>query len=271
MEVGDQDWIVDSISLDRPNPARIYDYLLGGHHNFAADRAVADKLIERLPDTRVGAVVHRAFVRRAIGLFAAEGIDQFLDIGSGLPTAGNVHDLARAIIPEARVVYVDIDPVVVAHSAQMLNDDPGATIIEGDLRDPSSILAHQEVIDLLDFTRPLGLTMTAVFHYLTDDQVAYGAVATLKAALSPGSHVAISHGLLEERERDRLEGSVDDYKPAGNLRLRRRDDIARFFDGLEFVEPGLVRAPLWRPEGLDDPMLDTPEQYTGLVGVGRKP
>jgi hypothetical protein len=267
----ENDWIVASISMDRPNPARIYDYLLGGHHNFAADRAAAEKLIESVPDTREGAVVHRAFVRRAIGLFVADGIDQFLDIGSGLPTVGNVHDVARATIPEARVVYVDIDPVVIAHSSQMLRDVPGATIIQGDIRYPSSILEHQEVVDLLDFGRPLGLTMTAVLHYLTDDELAYGAAATLIGALSPGSYVAISHGLVEERRRDLLDKAVDVYKSASNLKLRTRDGIARFFDGLEFVEPGLVRAPLWRPEGPDDPMLNIPEVYTGLVGVGRKP
>jgi hypothetical protein len=264
------DWVVDGISLERPNPARIYDYLLGGHHNFAADRAVAEQLIKTFPGTREGAVVHRAFLRRAIDLFTAEGIDQFLDIGSGLPTAGNVHDLARATMPEARVVYVDIDPVVVAHSSQMLKDDPRATIVEADIRDASSILEHREVVELLDFSRPLGLTMTAVLHYVTDDERAYGVVATLVGALAPGSYVAISHGLLEESEQDRLEKAVDDYKAAGNLKLRPRDDIARFFDGLEFVEPGLLRAPLWRPEGPDDPMLDTPDTYTGLVGVGRK-
>lgn len=271
MNTRKQNWIVDSISMDRPNPARIYDYLLGGHHNFAADRAVAERLIETLPDTKEGAVVHRAFVRRAIGLFAAEGIDQFLDIGSGLPTAGNVHELARATVPRARVVYVDIDPVVIAHSAAILKDDPEATIIQGDIGDPRAILDQLQVIDLLDFGRPLGLTMTAVLHYLTDDDLAYGAVAALIGALSPGSYVAISHGFLEERVRGPLEKAVDDYRAASNLRLRTRDGIAQFFGGLELVEPGLVRAPLWRPEGSDDPMLDNPKAYTGLVGVGRKP
>jgi hypothetical protein len=271
VHIRENDWIVDGISQDRPNPARIYDYLLGGHHNFAADRAVAEQLIGTFPGTREGAVVHRAFLRRAIDLFTAEGIDQFLDIGSGLPTAGNVHDLARATIPQARVVYVDIDPVVIAHSSRMLKDDPRATAIQGDIRDPSSILEQKEVVDLLDFSRPLGLTMTAVLHYLTDDELAYGAAATLIGALAPGSYVAISHGLLEEHDRDLLEKAVDDYKSADNVKLRTRDDIAGFFDELEFVEPELVRAPLWRPEGPDDPMLDTPEAYTGLVGVGRKP
>jgi hypothetical protein len=224
-----------------------------------------------LPRAVEGAVVQRAFLRRAINLFTAEGIDQFLDIGSGLPTEGNVHDLARATIPEARVVYVDVDPVVIAHSSQMLKDDRWATIIEGDLRYPSSILEHDEALDLLDFSRPLGLTMTTVLHFIVDDGLAYGATRTLIETLSPGSYVAMNHGLVEERSREMVEDVIEEYKRAADVKARRREEILKFFDGLELLEPGLVRGPLWRPEGPDDLLLDTPELTNMLVGVGRKP
>jgi hypothetical protein len=266
-----KDWVAKGDSLDRPNPARIYDYLLGGHHNFAADRAAAERVLETFPDAADGAVVQRAFLRRAIDLFTAEGIDQFLDIGSGLPTVGNVHDLARATIPEARVVYVDIDPVVISHSSRMLKDVPGVTIIEGDLRHPSEILEHEEVRDLLDFDRPMALTMTAVIHFIVDDELAFRSTAAMIDALAPGSYVAIAHGLLEERNREEMEKVIDDYKAAASTKIRPREDIARFLDGLEMLEPGLVRAPLWRPETPDDLLLDNPEVYTALVGVARKP
>jgi hypothetical protein len=270
MAISKPDWVTEGVDTNRPNPARIYDYLLGGHHNFAADRAAAEKLIARLPRALEAAVALRAFLRRTISFFTAEGIDQFLDIGSGLPTEGNVHDLARAIIPGARVVYVDIDPVVVMHSSQMLKDDPGATIIEGDLRSPSSILEDEEVLKLLDFSRPLGVTMTSVIHFIVDDELAYGATQAIIDVLAPGSYVAISHGLVEDRTQSIVDDVVKDYKAAANVRARRRAEIARFFDGLDLVHPGLVRTPLWRPEGPDDLMLDDPTSSNALVGVGRK-
>lgn len=264
-------WVVDSVDINRPNPARIYDYLLGGHHNFAADRAAAERMLELLPHSAEACVVQRAFLRRTIDVCTAAGIDQFLDIGSGLPTAGNVHDLARVTIPEARVVYVDVDPVVIAHSSQLLKDDPLATIIEADVRRPAMILEHEEVRNLLDFSRPMGLTMTSLFHFVLDDDVAYNACETLVEALAPGSYVAISHTLMvEDDRREVVERARDDYKAAADVRPRRREAIARFFDSLEILAPGLVRGPLWRPESPDDLLVDNPEAYVGLVGVGRK-
>lgn len=265
------DWVGETASLDRPNPARIYDYLLGGHHNFAADRAAAEKMVEVIPHAAEGAAAQRAFLRRAIDFFTAQGIDQFLDIGSGLPTVGNVHELARATIPNARVVYVDVDPVVIAHSSQLLKDVPGATIIEGDLRRSREILEHKELRSHLDLERPLALTMTAVIHYIVDDETAYDSITTMIDAIAPDSYVAISHVLMEERSREDMEKAVDDYKVAASIKARTREGIARFMDGLELVEPGLVRGPLWRPEGPDDVLLDTPEVFSALVAVGRKP
>ncbi|MEA3377796.1 MAG: SAM-dependent methyltransferase [Chloroflexota bacterium] len=271
MKDAGQSWVPDDISLDKPNPARIYDYYLGGHHNFAADREVAERTKQAFPDIRIGAVAHRAFLRRVIRFLATQGLDQYLDIGSGLPTAGNVHELARAVNPDAQVVYVDVDPVVIAHSGAMLRDVPYATIIQADLREPSTILEHEEVRRLLDLDRPLSLTMTAVFHYVTDDQVAYRSARVLTDALAPGSYVVISHTALEEGREELLGRGAEAYRAAANVRPRTWPEIARFFDGLELVEPGLVRGPLWRPEGPDDLLLDQPERYMGVVGVARKP
>ena len=270
MQACSNDWIVDCISLDRPNPARIWDYLLGGHHNFAADRSAAEKLKKTLPYAAEAAVVQRAFLRRAVDFMAAEEIDQFLDIGSGLPTQGNVHDLARATISDARVVYVDIDPVVIAHSSRMLAGDPGATIIKGDARYPLSILKHEEVARLLDLDRPVGLTMTSLLHFIIDDGLAYASTQTLIDALAPGSYMALSHALLEERSRDAMQEAIDEYKSAAEMKARIRQEIVKFFDGLELVDPGIVRAPLWRPEEEGDLLIDNPEGYIGLVGVGKK-
>jgi hypothetical protein len=184
---------------------------------------------------------------------------------------GNIHDLARRRIPEARVVYVDIDPVVVAHSSRMLEDDPRATIIEGDVRDPSGILEDQDVVHLLDFSRPLALTVTGVLYYVLDDEVALGAVRQLVGALSSGSYMVISHLLAETRPQETWDEALERYERAGNAKPRTREEIARFFEGVDLVEPSLVPAPLWRPEGPDDLLVDRPDDYMGLAGVARKP
>jgi len=264
-------WVVEGIDLDRPNPARIYDYLLGGHHNFAADRAAAEKLLEHFSFAKEGAVAQRAFLRRVINMATSEGIDQFLDIGSGLPTAGNVHDLARATVPEARVVYVDVDPVVIAHSAEMLRDDPLATIVEGDVRYPEAILEHPQVAATLDFEEPMALTMTSMLHFVEDDDAAFGAVETLIGALASGSYVTISHCMIQEHTEDLINSAVESYRRAANTKARWRQDIVRFLDGLEIVEPGFVRGPEWRPEHPDDLLLEKARMSNVLVGVGRKP
>ncbi len=271
MTISKPDWVVEGIDLNRPNPARIYDYLLGGHHNFAADRAVAEKLAETRPHVKVGAAYCRAFVRRAVNVITAEGVDQFLDIGSGLPTVGNVHDLVQARQPQARVVYVDVDPVVIAHSSWMLDDEPYVTIIEADARDPASILGHRETRDLLDFSQPIGLTMTSLLHFVVDDDLAYRSAATLIDALPTGSYVAISHAWLSAESRASFKEMTENYKPAASSRPRPRESIARYFDGLELLEPGLVPPQFWRPEEPDDPLLDDPDAIRVLAGVGKKP
>jgi hypothetical protein len=231
---------------------------------------MADAVGKVYPHVRIGAVAQRAFLRRAVRYLVDQGVDQFLDIGSGLPTAGNVHHAAQAANPSVRVVYVDNDPVVLAHSQVLLQDDPQTTLICEDLRDTGAILNHEGVVNLLEFGRPVAVMINVVLHYVVDDTEAQDAVRCLKEALVPGSYVAISHPCL-----DRVSGEIADrvrqlYQATANTKLRSLEQIQQFFSGLELVEPGLVRAPLWRPEAPDDVLLDEPEQYLGFVGVGCK-
>jgi len=264
--------------LDRPNPARIYDYALGGDANFTADRAAFDALRAIYPDTALAARANRAFLRRAVIFLAQAGIDQFLDIGAGLPTVGNVHTLAQTMNPLARVVYVDNDPVAVRYSRQLLDREkvPHTAAIEADLRDPVAILAHPRARRLLDLSRPLALILAAVLPFIPDDDAALGAVRDLTAALPAGSYMIISHGTYDGASSD---GASSDTlvqftrlyaattHPVG---LRSRAQLARFFDGFELVSPGLVFTPAWRPDGSPSPFTDEPERAAVLAGVGRK-
>jgi SAM-dependent methyltransferase len=266
-------WIPPEIPLDKPNAARIYDYLLGGYHNFAADRAVAEQLVVLLPDLFLASQAHRAFLRRAVGYLVAQGIDQFLDIGSGIPTMGNVHEVAQAANPEARVVYVDMEPVAVAHSQTMLAGNARAVAIRGDVREPEGILAHDQVRRLLDFERPMALLMMALLHYVPDDDVAYPAVDRLRQALAPGSYMAVVHptpaGPISTP--DKVERGVEILRSTSETGARTREQILRFFGEWVPVEPGLVLTPLWRPEGPDDLFVDEPERCFALAGIAYKP
>jgi O-methyltransferase involved in polyketide biosynthesis len=268
--MNDRSWIPEGMLLDKPNPARLYDYLLGGFHNFAADRELAEGMKNFFPEVQVGAVAQRAFARRAVRFLVDQGIDQFLDIGSGLPTAGNVHQIVQAANPNAHVVYVDNDPVVLAHSEILLKDDPNTTLICVDLRDTDGIFSHDDVLDLFDLSRPLAVMLNAVLHYITDDAQAQAAVRGLLEPLTAGSYATISHVSLDGASDKALEPAVKFYRAAAEIRVRTREQIRQFFDGLELVEPGLIRAPLWRPESSDDVLFDHPEHYLGFAGVGRK-
>ncbi len=259
--------------LDRPNPARIYDYALGGDANFSADRAAFDALNAVYPDSALAARANRAFLRRAVTVLAQQGIDQFLDIGSGLPTVGNVHTLAQAMNPLARVVYVDTDPVAVRYSRQLLDRDkvPHAAAIEADLRDPAAILAHPRARRLLDLSRPLTLILAAVLPFIPDDDAALGAVRDLAAALSAGSYLVISHGTYDGASPETLAQFTRLYAASTHpVSFRSRAQLGRFFDGFELVSPGLVFTPAWRPDGSPSPFTDEPERAAVLAGVGRK-
>jgi len=268
--MSDSSWGREEVPLDRPSAARIYDWFLGGYHNFEVDRAIGAKMLEASPDLRPGALANRAFLRRAVRLMMEQGIEQILDLGSGIPTVGNVHEVARAVNLEARVVYVDIDPVAVTHGRAMLAGDDRATVIRADVRQPEAILTHPEVRNLLDLERPLGLLQVAVLQYIVDDGEAFQVVRTFAGALAPGSHMAITHSPSEiEMPGDARLREL--FGTASSRKKRPMAQIARFFQGFELVEPGLVLTPLWRPEGPDDLLLAEPERAFTVAGVGRKP
>ncbi len=258
--------------LDTPSVARMYDYWLGGFHHFAIDRAAAEELVALYPALPQVARANRAALRRVVTFLAEQGIDQFLDIGSGIPTVGNVHEVAQRSNPAARVVYVDNDPVAVEHSRAILTDNPRATVVEAEARLPERIVAHPDVRRLLDFDRPVAVLVLALLHFIPDDAEAGHVVHTLRDALAPGSYLAISHathGHLPGEMTAQVEQLYTRFTAGGKYRPPAA--IARFFDGLTLIEPGLVYAPLWRPETPDDPFLDRPEESVNLVGVGRVP
>jgi S-adenosyl methyltransferase len=265
-------WAPDDIPQDRPNAARIYDYFLGGYHNFEVDRQAADRLAQTNPDVRSASWVNRAFLRRCVRFLVKQGIEQFLDIGSGIPTVGNVHEIAQAALPSAHVVYVDIDPVAVAHSQAMLRDNASVAAIRADARQPDQILDHVEVRRLLDWSKPAAVLFVAVLHLLPDDDQAYRAVVTLRDAMAVGSYVAVSHPSCEDASPTLLQ-QINTLTPVSSSRYQYRTlaKIGRFFDGLDLVEPGLVRTPLWRPESPQDLLVDEPKRAFCFAGVGLKP
>jgi len=268
--VGTADWAGAAIDPDKPNAARIYDYYLGGYHNFEVDRAFAAQIDKITPHLRLTAQINRAFVRRSVRYVVGLGIDQILDVGSGIPTVGNVHEVAQLANPEARVAYVDIDPVAVAHSKSILAGNPRVVAIQGDVREPGSILDHPEVQSLLDFGRPVATVMTALLHWVPDDSQAYAVVRRFREAMVPGSYLIILHGVPEVQPPDRAERLEQAVAKVTATKNRTPAEIMPFYEGMELVEPGLVLTPLWRPEGPDDLGLDRPEIGLCAAGVGKK-
>ncbi len=255
-----------------PSAARMYDYYLGGHHNLAMDREAADRAIAIYPGLPLVMRVNRAFLRRAVRFLCAQGIDRFLDIGSGIPTVGNVHQIAEQARPGAQVVYADIDPVAVAHSAALLEGNPRASIIRADLREPEAILSHPDVKRLLATDRPVALILAFVLHFILDDEQVLRILARLRAALPSGSYVVISHGTTDAMPADVMQRLIRLYSGTSQpIKLRTHADVLRFFDGLEVLEPGLVFVSTWRPEDQRDLLLDRPELSVGFAGIGRKP
>ena len=256
--------------------ARIYDYLLGGIHNFAADREAAKAMATMFPVMPIAAKSNRAFLRRSVRYLTGQGIRQFLDIGSGIPTVGNVHEVVQESTSDGHVVYVDIDSVAVAESLDILDGNPHATAIRGDVRDAQAILGHPKVKAFLDFGQPVGLLLVAVMHFVPDDDEAYDSVSQLLSALAPGSYLVMSHGLqipLEKMDDPDIFGAHDVYKrqTTSQLKLRTREEFTRFFDGTRLVEPGVVWVPEWRPAE-DDPQdfADDPAGCAMLAGVAVK-
>jgi len=232
-----------------PNIARVYDYYLGGNNNYASDREAARRVLGAAPDVPLAALENREFLRRAVRFLAEEeGIGQFIDIGPGLPTQGNVHQLAKSHDPHARIVYVDNDPVVHSHSMPLLRHVPGVAIISEDLREPERILSSPELRALIDFSEPVALCMSLVLHFMPPEDDPYGVVGTLRDALCPGSYLVLSHVTGDGRDADTLTEITGTYGEAtAPLVMRSRPEVAQFFDGFELAEPGLVFISQWRP------------------------
>ena len=254
--------------------ARMYDYYLGGIHNFPADRAAAQQIIARFPSFPVVARANRAFLDRAVRYLTNAGIRQFLDVGSGIPTAGNVHEIAEQEAPDSRTVYVDIDPVAVAESLEILEGNEQATAIRADLRDPRGILDHPELRRLLSFDEPIGLLLAAVLHFVPDDTEAYDVVGQLVTALPSGSYLVLSAAAAESfaPSDESTKAVIDVYRQqtTTSASSRSRSQIERFFAGLEIVEPGVVWLHQWPDPQAPSEFADDPARSGEWAGVGRK-
>jgi hypothetical protein len=250
-----------------PNVARMYDYYLGGKDHFPADREAAEQILRIIPEARLAARANRAFLGRAVRHLAQAGVRQFIDIGTGLPSQGAVHEVAGE---GAKVVYVDIDPVVLVHARAML-DSEDTVAIQGDVRKPQEILDHPDTRRLIDFDQPVAILLVAIMHFVQDSEGPHEIIRTLREAMAPGSYLVMSHGASDSRPDAVDEGTKVYSKATSPLVLRDRDGIASLFEGFELLEPGLVWLPEWRPDDGDTiDFLDDPTAALGLCGVGRK-
>ncbi|HEU5160953.1 MAG TPA: SAM-dependent methyltransferase [Streptosporangiaceae bacterium] len=258
-----------------PNIARVYDYLIGGKDNFAADRAIGDEVLRLVPAAREMGVINRGFLRRAVRYMVAEaGIRQFLDIGSGLPTQGNVHEIAQELEPKARVVYVDKDPIVLVHTRALLENRDTTMVVTADLCQPAEILDNPAVREFLDFDRPIGLLLIAILHHINDHEGPESIAAELRAALAPGSCMALTHfhNPGSARPKDAalaiaLEKLFNENFGTG--RWRTRDEILSYFGDWKIIEPGLVPMPAWRPDVVGENALSG-LHHRALGAVARK-
>ncbi len=275
----DEDRVPPGIDPTKPNVARVYDFMLGGKDNFPADRRLGEEILKIAPDAPVMGHSNRMFLRRAVTYMAREGnIRQFLDIGSGLPTQGNVHEIAHEVDPDARVVYVDIDPIVVTHGRALLADNATTTVIQADLRDPDAILGDPEVRKFLDFDRPVGLLLLAILHHVNDAEDPGAIAARFREALAPGSFLVIAH-FCNPGDRNPVaaalaaEGERIFTQSLGTGRFRSHEEIRGYFGDLELVEPGLVSPLEWRIDPEEAASFLRPDSsvyHNLLAGVARK-
>jgi hypothetical protein len=265
-----QDEFAD-IDTKTPSAARVYDYMLGGTDNYAVDRIAADMGEEMLPGTKAMARNNRRFMERAVRYLAAEcGIRQFIDNGSGLPTQSNVHQIAQRIDPRSRVVYVDIDPVVLRHQrVSALADNANTTFLLADVRNVDEILKHPETARLVDFDEPVAALYLSFLHFIPDAGDPWGMVRHLMSRLAPGSYLALSHVVSDDAGlREAITGMAAEVSKGRFGRIRKKQEVRAFFEGLEPVEPGLVDVTGWRPDGRDE---EQSQHWVMFGGVARKP
>ena len=260
--------IVEGIDLSRPSVARMYDYLLGGYHNFEIDRSIAEKTKIIYPDVALAAQVGRAFLRRAVTYLTGKGITQFIDIGSGIPTSGHIHEILQAANIDGRVAYVDIDPVAVAHSKAILRGSNNTSILLGDARDPEKIFTRIQESNIIDLNQPVALMFITLLQFIEDVRDSRNLIAHYRNYLAPDSYLAFTYGTTEGTPPGVLEGfsKLSEASPT-KAYYRNRDEIFGIFEGYEFEEPGIVYAPLWYPEGPEDIFLEQPERSLIYAGV----
>ena len=267
--MSDGDWRT-TFRPDIPSAARVYDYLLGGKDNYPADRAVAESMIAQLPNVRLAVQWNRAFLRRLVRYLVGEaGIRQIVDIGAGLPSVGNTHEIALLAHQDTKVVYVDHDPVVLAHARNMLQGIANTAIIEQDLLDPDAILADPVLLDLIDFTQPVAFLYLSILHFVSDEADPAGIIARLLDPFPSGSYVAISHATPDTvPEVNDVQRVFDEATEQAHVRTRA--GVAKLVGGMEIVEPGLAWPPEWRPDPGDEIPANVAESYYCVV-VAKKP
>jgi hypothetical protein len=240
-------WVPADVDLSKPNAARIYDYVLGGANNFEVDREFAKRLMTTLPDAQSLAQENRAFLRRTVTFLVEQGIRQFIDLGSGIPTVGNTHEVVQRLDPGAKVVYVDNEPVAVAHSELILENNENAGILRADVRDIHTVLRDPVMRRLIDFDEPVGILAFAILHFVSDDEDPHRLLARYRDMTVPGSYLTVSH--VTSDGRPEVDDVVAQYQGSANpMTERNRADVARFFAGYDLVEPGVVFTREWRPE-----------------------
>ncbi|MDF3301515.1 SAM-dependent methyltransferase [Streptomyces tropicalis] len=266
----DEEVLPDGVDPGKASVARMYDAMLGGEHNFAIDREAVAAFTAIDPQVRTLARANRAFLGRAVRFLVDAGVHQFVDLGSGIPTQGNVHEVAQAVRPGARVVYVDNDPVAVAHSEALLADDPDAAIVPGDIRDPAAVLAAPELRKLIDFDQPVAVLMITILHFVAPQEDPAGIVAAFRDAMPAGSWLALTHATDEDRpDTAAAVGQLYRSRATSPVTPRSRREIGALFDGFELAEPGLVHVPLWRPDSPEE-IPEDPSRYWVYAGVGRR-
>jgi hypothetical protein len=261
----------EKINAKVAHPARRYNYWLGGKDNFGADRESGDQIAKVFPQIPQAAQHNRAFLGRAVQYLAGQGVRQFLDIGTGLPTADNTHEVAQRIAPDSRIVYVDNDPLVLVHARALLNGTPEGHIayLDGDLREPARILSDPALTDTLNLTRPVALMLIAVLHFIADDDQAYQVVRHLVDALPAGSMLALSHATYDFFDDNRI--AALDKLDLGSFTPRTRAQVLRFFDGLELVDPDLTLVTAWRPDPALAASPPDPAEVAWYGAIARKP
>jgi SAM-dependent methyltransferase len=266
-------WAPDEVDIERPSVARMYDYFLGGSHNFPSDRDLAKQAQGAFPDAPYVVRANRSFLGRAVATLCALGVEQFLDLGSGIPTVGNVHEIVATHRPGARTVYVDSDPVAIAHASALLRDTDGVAVVHADLRDPEMVLQEAAAAGGLDLALPVAVLLVSVLPFVPDEDDPARIVAAYRDATAPGSYLAISHGTNDYRPKQVSEVETVYAKTTQPGVFRGKVDVERFFDGYDLLEPGLLDVIHWRPEPealQADPLGGDVARYSLIAGVGSK-